>query len=209
MKEYVRQLGRQCNENLSNSQCVLDQPYMARVNASCLALLLSCCLLSAGAAEAAAVHDVAGFGAKPDGRTDSSAAFADAWCAACRSPEPATVYVPRGEFLLSHAAFAGPCSSRVTVQIDGTLVAPSGYTSRGGSGDDVWIVFDRVDGLTVSGSTLDGRGAALWACKAAGHGGCPSGATVSGCATKITCSKLLIYTAVYVRARVSCAWRSR
>ncbi|XP_034598150.1 polygalacturonase [Setaria viridis] len=147
---------------------------MARVNACSLSLLLSCCILS-GAAEAA-VYDVAGFGAKPDGRTDSSTAFADAWSAACRSLEPATVYVPHGEFLLSRAAFAGPCSSRVTVQIDGTLVAPSGYTSRGGSGD-VWIVFDHVDGLTMSGGTLDGRGPALWACKAAGHGGCPSGAT--------------------------------
>lgn len=179
---------------------------MARVNACSLALLLSCCILS-GAAEAA-VYDVAGFGAKPDGRTDSSTAFADAWSAACRSLEPATVYVPHGEFLLSRAAFAGPCSSRVTVQIDGTLVAPSGYTSRGGSGD-VWIVFDHVDGLTMSGGTLDGRGPALWACKAAGHGGCPSGATVSRCALciptvfffrEITCNKLL--QRCYVRARV-------
>ncbi|CAL4975206.1 unnamed protein product [Urochloa decumbens] len=150
----------------------LFESTMARANASSLSLafLLSCYVLSPGAA----VHyDVAGFGARPDGRTDSSAAFADAWSAACRSPAPATVYVPRGEFLLGHASFAGPCrSSRVTVRIDGTLVAPSGYTGR-----DAWIAFDRVEGLTVSGGTLDGRGAALWACKAAGHGGCPSGAT--------------------------------
>ncbi|CAO2170686.1 unnamed protein product [Urochloa humidicola] len=145
---------------------------MALVNACSLALLLSFCVLSISAE--AAVYDVAGFGARPDGRTDASAAFADAWSAACRSPEPATVHVPHGEFLLGHAAFAGPCrSSRVTVEIDGTLVAPSGYTGR-----DVWIAFDRVDGLTVSGGTVDGRGAALWACKAAaGQGGCPSGAT--------------------------------
>ncbi|CAL4948649.1 unnamed protein product [Urochloa decumbens] len=148
---------------------------MARVNAaSSLAFLLTCCVLLSVAAEAATVYDVAGFGARPGGRTDSSAAFADAWSAACRSPAPATVYVPRGEFLLGQAAFKGPCrSSRVTVQIDGTLVAPSGFTGR-----DAWIAFDRVEGLTVSGGTLDGRGAALWACKAAGHGdGCPSGAT--------------------------------
>lgn len=155
---------------------------MACFNAYSLAvLLLFCYVLSGAAAEAA--YNVAGFGAKPDGRTDSSAAFASAWSAACRSREPATVYVPNGRFLLSRAAFTGPCrSSRVTLQVDGTLVAPSGYTSRGGD-DDVWIVFDHVDGLTVSGGTVDGRGEALWACKAAGagHGGCPSGATVSSC----------------------------
>ena len=148
---------------------------MARINAYSLALLLFCYVLS-GAAEAA--YNVAGFGAKPGGRTDSSGAFASAWSAACRSREPATVHVPNGHFLflLSRAAFTGPCSSRVTLQVDGTLVAPSGYTS---GGDNSWIVFDHVDGLTVSGGTVDGRGEALWACKAAGHGGCPSGATVS------------------------------
>jgi len=42
---------------------------------------------------------------------------------------------------------------------------------RSSGGDDGWIVFDHVDGLTVSGGTVDGRGEALWACKAAGHGG--------------------------------------
>ena len=155
---------------------------MARSNAYSLVLLLLYCYVSSGAAEAAA-YNVAGFGAKPGGRTDSSGAFASAWSAACRSQEPATVYVPNGHFLLSRAAFTGPCSSsRVTLQVDGTLVAPSGYTSRGGSSggdDDGWIVFDHVDGLTVSGGTVDGRGEALWACKAAGHSGCPSGATVS------------------------------
>lgn len=153
--------------------------HMARFNAYSLVMLLFGYVLS-GAAEAA--YNVAGFGGKPDGRTDSSGAFANAWSAACRSREPATVYVPNGRFLLSRAAFTGPCSSRMTLQIDGTLVAPSGYTSRGGSSDrwdDDWIVFDHIDGLTVSGGTVDGRGESLWACKAAGNGGCPRGATVS------------------------------
>lgn len=52
-----------------------------------------------------------------------------------------------------------------TLRVDGTLVAPSGYTcSRGGGSrdDGAWIVFDRVDGLTVWGGTVDGRGEALW-----------------------------------------------
>lgn len=147
---------------------------MAHFNAS-LFLTLFCYILSA-AAEAA--YNIGSFGAKPDGRTDSSRALASAWSAACRSPEPATVYVPDGDFLLSHVVFTGPCFSRMTVKIDGTLVAPSGYTSRANSGAE-WIVFHHVDGLTVSGGTIDGRGESLWACKAAGHGGCPDGARVS------------------------------
>ncbi|TVU35865.1 hypothetical protein EJB05_17772, partial [Eragrostis curvula] len=149
---------------------------MAHSNAF-LALVFFCYVLSA--ADAAA-YNVAHYGAKPDGRTDSADAFAAAWSAACRSLEPATVYVPNGDFLLSHAAFSGPCSSRMTLQIDGTIVAPSSYTGRGnssGGGRDEWIVFDHVDGLTVTGGTVDGRGESLWACKAAGDGGCPSGAT--------------------------------
>ncbi|GJM93855.1 hypothetical protein PR202_ga10447 [Eleusine coracana subsp. coracana] len=142
--------------------------------ASSKASLLFCYVLTVAAtAEAAFFYNVVDLGAKPHGRTDSADAVAAAWSAACGSRQPATVYVPKGSFLLSHAAFSGPCSSsRVTLEIDGTLVAPSGYT-----GGDEWIMFDHVDGLTVSGGTVDGRGASVWACKAAGHGSCPNGAT--------------------------------
>ncbi|BAB21092.1 polygalacturonase precursor-like [Oryza sativa Japonica Group] len=150
---------------------------MARCSVSRVVLLLLCCMHLSAAAAGAAVYNVESYDARPDGRTDASRALASAWSAACRSPEPATVYVPDGEFFVSHSAFAGPCSGgRMTVQIDGTLVAPSGYTGSASSGGE-WIVFDHVDGLTVSGGTLDGRGESLWACKAAGHGGCPDGAT--------------------------------
>ncbi|CAO1948310.1 unnamed protein product [Urochloa humidicola] len=83
---------------------------MARVNACSLALLISCCVLLSVIEAERAVYDVASFGAMPGGRTDSTAAFADAWSAACRSPSPATVHVPHGEFLLGHATFAGPCA---------------------------------------------------------------------------------------------------
>ncbi|GJN18337.1 hypothetical protein PR202_gb05487 [Eleusine coracana subsp. coracana] len=146
---------------------------MASSKTSLVSVLFCYVLTLAATAEAASLYNIVGLGAKPDGRTDSADAVAAAWSAACRSLQPATVYVPKGSFLLSHAALSGPCSSsRVTVQIDGTLVAPSGYT-----GGDEWIVFDHVDGLAVSGGTVDGRGASVWACKAAGHGGCPNGAT--------------------------------
>jgi hypothetical protein len=86
--------------------------------------------LQVAATAETASYNIARFGATPDGRMDSTAA----WSAACRSQEPATVSPTNGHFLLSHAAFAGPCSSRVALEIDGTLIAPSGYTSSGGSG---------------------------------------------------------------------------
>ncbi|XP_062179627.1 polygalacturonase-like [Phragmites australis] len=105
---------------------------------------------------------------KPDDQTDSSDTFAVAWSASYRSLEPATLYVLKGDF------FTRPSFTRMTIQIDGTLVAPSRYTNRGG---DEWIVLDHPDGLTVSGSPVDGCSGPLWACKAARHGGCPSGAT--------------------------------
>ncbi|KAI9078564.1 hypothetical protein K1719_039502 [Acacia pycnantha] len=62
----------------------------------------------------------------------------------------------------------------ITVAINGTLVAPSNYHDNDNSN---WIVFENVDGVSVHGGLLDGKGASLWACKHSG-GNCPSGATV-------------------------------
>ncbi|CAL9769685.1 unnamed protein product, partial [Musa acuminata subsp. burmannicoides] len=56
-------------------------------------------------------------------------------------------------------------------QIDGTLVSPS---HLGGAGD--WLVFHHVEGVSVYGGTVDGRGSSLWACKAAGRS-CAAGAS--------------------------------
>ena len=125
----------------------------------------------------AAVFDVTAYGAKSDGQTDSAQSFTKAWAAACGSSGPATVYVPAGSFSLGPVVFSGPCSSgRITVQIDGTLIAPSNYAEFGTKGD--WILFDHVDGVSVFGGVIDGRGASLWSCKASGRN-CPDGATVS------------------------------
>lgn len=121
-----------------------------------------------------AVFNIADYGAKSDGRTDSAGALLSAWRAACGSTGEATVYVPAGSFLVQRAEFSGPCeSSKIAFQIDGTLVAPSGY---GGAGE--WLVFDHVEGVAIYGGILDGRGSSLWACKASSHG-CPAGASVS------------------------------
>ncbi|XP_051118295.1 polygalacturonase-like [Andrographis paniculata] len=122
--------------------------------------------------------NVQSYGAKPDGKSDSSKAFLAAWSAACAAA-PATVYVPPGKYAISTAAFSGnQCKkSGITIQIDGTLVAPSDYGVAAKAGE--WLRFDRVAGVTIRGGTLDGQGAGFWACRKSGKS-CPKGATSLG-----------------------------
>ncbi|KAJ4723887.1 polygalacturonase-like [Melia azedarach] len=121
----------------------------------------------------AATYNVITFGAKPDGRTDSTKPFLRAWESACGSAKASTIYVPKGRYLIKAAEFRGPCRSRITVQIDGTIVAPTDYRALGNSG--YWILFIKVDRLSVIGGTLDGKGADFWACRKSGKN-CPDGA---------------------------------
>ncbi|KAL5997949.1 hypothetical protein ACLOJK_008883 [Asimina triloba] len=117
-------------------------------------------------------YNILSFGAKGNGVSDSTKPFLSAWAAACSSHGSATIYVPPGSYLLSQASFAGPCrSSQITFRIDGTLVAPDGYGSN-----SHWILFHDVQGVSILGGTIDGRGAHLYSCKASG-GNCPHGAT--------------------------------
>ncbi|KAK9087870.1 hypothetical protein Syun_030264 [Stephania yunnanensis] len=127
-------------------------------------------ITSSSAGSTSTTYNVVDLGAKADGKTDSRAAFLSAWSSACASNAAATVLVPSGSYLLTRVVFSGQCKNSVTFQIDGTLVAPTDY------GTENWITFDGVSGVTILGGTLDGQGAALWACKNAGKT-CPIGAT--------------------------------
>ncbi|KAF5942259.1 hypothetical protein HYC85_019901 [Camellia sinensis] len=100
-------------------------------------VLLSC--ISVTISSSLAFYNVVSFGAKPDGRTDSTQPFHLAWMAACSSARPATVYVPRGTFLIRSVTFNGPCRNRIAFEIDGTLVAPWDYHVIGNTG--YWIYF--------------------------------------------------------------------
>lgn len=122
-----------------------------------------------------AAYNVISFGARAGGRSDSTRAFLRAWASACKSVQPATVYVPHGTFLIKAAVFKGPCKSRVTVRVDGTLVAPSDYRALGNSG--YWILFFKVSRVSLLGGTFDAKGAAYWACRNSGKS-CPVGARV-------------------------------
>ncbi|KAI5670084.1 hypothetical protein M9H77_10448 [Catharanthus roseus] len=121
-------------------------------------------------------YNVQNFGAKPDGKTDSTEAFLGAWAAACASTKSAMINVPVGRYLVGGASFWGQkCKNKsITMRIYGTLVAPSNYNTLANTGN--WLKFERVNGLTIAGGTLDGQGASLWACKTSGKN-CPGGAS--------------------------------
>ncbi|KAJ4841807.1 hypothetical protein Tsubulata_049762, partial [Turnera subulata] len=125
---------------------------------------------------AIASYNVLKYGAKPNGKTDSTQAFLDAWNAACASESSTLIYVPKGRYLLGSLAFKGDgCKSPdITIRIDGTLIAPEDYRLLGQSAS--WISFEKVNGVSVVGGALDAKGSPLWACKATGNN-CPSGAT--------------------------------
>ncbi|KAJ6677547.1 hypothetical protein OIU85_008151 [Salix viminalis] len=124
---------------------------------------------------AAQLISVLSYGARPDGKTDSTKAFAAAWSQACASTQPATISVPKGSFSLGQVRFQGPCkNTAILLRIDGTLVAPSDYRVIGSAQN--WLIFEHVSGVTLSGGTLDGQGSGLWSCKNSGKD-CPSGAT--------------------------------
>ncbi|KAI3997411.1 hypothetical protein MKX01_017781 [Papaver californicum] len=124
----------------------------------------------------AATYNVLKYGAKPNGRTDSTRSFLRAWSLACKSKKPATMWVPRGTYLVKTIVFGGPCrSKRVTVQIDGKIQAPPSKHFRIIGNSRNWILFTGINGLTINGGILDARGSSFWHCRRSG-GNCPDGA---------------------------------
>ncbi|KAF9615769.1 hypothetical protein IFM89_026370, partial [Coptis chinensis] len=91
------------------------------------------------------------------------------------SLEPTTIYVPRRRFLLGQITFEGPCTnSGITLRIDGILVSPA-YEKMGSA--KYWMLFDKVEGVNITGGFLDGQGSSLWSCKGVAGQDCPVGAT--------------------------------
>ena len=135
------------------------------------------------------ILDVVELGAIAGGSTNSAPAFLSAWSLACKSPNYSIISVPRGNFLLTETTFEGPCLSPITIKLAGTLI--SGDTFR--FSRDRWIVFNGIRGLSIHGGTLDGRGGAVYSCKAANLN-CPAGATVH-----VLLPLLLIHSTLIIR----------
>ncbi|GAA0175600.1 hypothetical protein LIER_28740 [Lithospermum erythrorhizon] len=103
------------------------------------------------------------FGAKGDGACDDSKALLGAWKAACSVPG-ATLQIPSGfKFLINSINLQGPCMPRLTLQIDGTLLAPPRIGSWPKSSLFQWLNFKWVQNFIIQGSgTVDGQGSNWW-----------------------------------------------
>ncbi|CAH2076614.1 unnamed protein product [Thlaspi arvense] len=111
-------------------------------------------------------YNVLDFGAKGDGQTDDSYAFAKMWNATCGGEESiGKLVIPAGKtFLLQPRVFQGPCrSSSIHIQFDGVIVAPSNKEAWSIPKSQMWIGFSDVTGLAIVGSgTINGRGSSFW-----------------------------------------------
>ncbi|XP_022974795.1 polygalacturonase-like [Cucurbita maxima] len=126
------------------------------------------------ASAAELTFNIVTLGAKPDEKTDASHVLQTAWAKACDSSEPATIYVPEGIFFVRSVRFNGPCKNNaITILIDGTLVASSDIQVLANSSS--WILFNHINGLSITGGIIDGQGTPLWNCKHS-RKSCPIGA---------------------------------
>ncbi|KAJ8435749.1 hypothetical protein Cgig2_003171 [Carnegiea gigantea] len=128
------------------------------------------------------IYDVTAFGAVGDGSNDDTAAFRDAWKAACTADSGGVVLVPsRGRFMITSTIFSGPCKSELVLQIDGIVMPPDGPDCWPKSDSKKqWLVFYRLDGMTLNGTgTIEGNGQKWWDLPCKPHRG-PHGTTLSG-----------------------------
>ncbi|KAH7652162.1 Polygalacturonase protein [Dioscorea alata] len=104
------------------------------------------------------------FGAKGDGYTDDTKAFGDAWLFACSSPYKRIIEIPAGKvYLVKPIDFAGPCKSKLTLLIMGTIIAPPDPKIWDGQNTRKWLYFHGIRRLIVAGGgTINGMGQKWW-----------------------------------------------
>ncbi|KAI7727395.1 hypothetical protein M8C21_009501, partial [Ambrosia artemisiifolia] len=109
--------------------------------------------------------NVMDYGAKGDGISDDTKVFADVWDMACSSKVKSRIIIPDGSYcLVEPISLGGPCLSKVTLVISGSIVAPSDPDVWDGKDTHKWLYFHNVDHLTVEGGgTIDGMGHEWWA----------------------------------------------
>ncbi|KAK8507139.1 hypothetical protein V6N12_008486 [Hibiscus sabdariffa] len=107
--------------------------------------------------------NVLDYGAKADGKKDSSINFIRTFKAACNFHGDAMMVIPKGDFLIGPVIFSGPCfnPSSLIIQANGMVKAQSdiSYYTGGADGTD-WITFQSIkNGLILSGDgTFHGQG---------------------------------------------------
>ncbi|XP_042492407.1 probable polygalacturonase At1g80170 [Macadamia integrifolia] len=110
------------------------------------------------------VVSVFDFGAKGDGIHNDAKAFKNAWEAACSYESQSTLEVPAGRtYLVGPIDFGGPCQSKVTLRVSGTIVAPEDPHVWDGLNRQRWLYFHGLNDLTVEGGgTINGMGQEWW-----------------------------------------------
>ncbi|KAL2458747.1 putative polygalacturonase [Forsythia ovata] len=111
------------------------------------------------------VFNINDFGAKGDGFTDDTKTLEDVWKVACSLSSRAKIVIPAGKsYLVRPIDFAGPCQSKVTLRISGTIVSPRDPEVWEGLNIHRWLYFHGVKDLIVEGGGLiDGSGHKWWA----------------------------------------------
>ena len=83
-----------------------------------------------------------------------------AWKAAC-AVAGSKVVISTGAYKLGLVTLKGPCKGAIEFNLQGTQQAPSDVASF--KGKDGWVIFESIDGLTVSGGgVFDGKGQLAW-----------------------------------------------
>ncbi|WJX86020.1 hypothetical protein P8452_68385 [Trifolium repens] len=115
------------------------------------------------------IYSVMDYGARGDGKSDDTQAFASAWSNICKARGKSTLIIPAEKsFLVTKVHFSGPCNAKIHIQFEGKIVAPPKKAWKGG---EKLISIENLDGLTIDGNGqggIDGDGSTWWNC----HGGC-------------------------------------
>ncbi|KAE8717422.1 Polygalacturonase [Hibiscus syriacus] len=110
------------------------------------------------------IFDVTSYGAAGDGSSDDTAAFREAWKAAC-AVESATILVPSDKvFMITSTIFSGPCKPGLVFQVDGVLMPPEGPECwPKADSRKQWLVFYRLNDMKLTGNgIIEGNGHKWW-----------------------------------------------
>ncbi|XVF28154.1 hypothetical protein REPUB_Repub15cG0004500 [Reevesia pubescens] len=127
------------------------------------------------------IFDVTSYGAVGDGSSDDTAAFREAWKAAC-AVESATILVPSDKaFIITSTIFSGPCNPGLVFQVEGVLMPPDGPDCwPKADSRKQWLVFYRLDDMKLTGNgIIEGNGQQWWELPCKPHRG-PNGSTLPG-----------------------------
>lgn len=103
-------------------------------------------------------------GARGDGIGDDTAAVGNVWKLACSLSAPARILLSAQKtYLFRSIDFAGPCRSKITIEIAGSVVAPKDPEAWEGLNPHRWIYFHGVKHLTLEGGgKINGMGQEWW-----------------------------------------------